>query len=284
MCICCGEKKERILVVKNGYTVVKCTACGLIYIKNLPDIEELKRFYSSDYFFRKTRDNIGYKDYLSDQAVHRLNFRALLKTIERIKNISNLLDIGCGYGLLLDEAKRSGWNAYGIDISREAYKYAKEELRLNVLNCDLVSSKFESQFFDVICLIGVIEHLLDPASYLKEINRISKDSGLLLITTLSIEGAIKHLNLFAYKPPEHLFYFSKKSISEILNKNGFLVEKVSLYWKYYSLYDLVRRLEEFFFGKLNLFSSLLNKMNLSSLMIKIPTNEMVILAKKYVSV
>jgi 2-polyprenyl-3-methyl-5-hydroxy-6-metoxy-1,4-benzoquinol methylase len=282
MCICCGESKERLLVVKNDYPVVKCTNCGLIYVKKLPDIKELKRFYSSDYFSRKTRDNIGYRDYLQDEAVHRLNFSLLLKEIETFKIGSNLLDVGCGYGFLLDEAKRKGWNVYGIDISEEACKYAKEVLKLNVLNCDLINTKFENNFFDVICLIGVIEHLLDPVSYLKEINRISKDDGLVLITTLNIEGVVKRLNLFEYKPPEHIFYFSKKSISNLLNKNGFLVEKVSLYWKYYSLYDLVKRLEEFFLGKFNLFSFFVKKMNFQTFLIKIQTNEMIVLAKKYV--
>lgn len=193
-----------------------------------------------------------------------------------------MLDVGCGYGFLLDEAKRKGWNVYGIDISEEACKYAKEALKLNVLNCDLINTKFENNFFDVICLIGVIEHLLDPVSYLKEINRISKDDGLVLITTLNIEGVVKRLNLFEYKPPEHIFYFSKKSISNLLNKNGFLVEKVSLYWKYYSLYDLVKRLEEFFLGKFNLFSFFVKKMNFQTFLIKIQTNEMIVLAKKYV--
>lgn len=279
MCICCGESKKKILAIKNGYTVVKCVNCNLIYVKDLPSYRTLKKFYSSDYFFRSSKDGIGYRNYLQDENVHRLNSCFLLDKIEKIKNIGSLLDIGCGYGFFLDEAKKRGWNAFGIDISEQACEYAKKELRLNVFNCNLSDCRFNNDYFDVITLLGTFEHLANPLDELKQINRILKKDGILLLATLNIGGIVRYFKLFQYKPPEHLFYFSKETIQKFLIRTGFYIEKIDTYYKYFSLYDLVRRTEEFF-GNLLFIGSLLNKIKMPHLIIKIPTNEMLVLARK----
>jgi 2-polyprenyl-3-methyl-5-hydroxy-6-metoxy-1,4-benzoquinol methylase len=280
MCICCDSTTEELVVIKNGYKITRCLNCNLLYVKDGLPIGEIKKFYSSDYFSRKLNDGIGYSDYLRDERGHRLNSAALLEKINKIKQPGNLLDIGCGYGFFLDEAAKRGWNAFGTDISEEACSYAKGSLGVKVCNCDLLDCGFESGFFDVISLLGSIEHLPNPYKVLEEASRILKNDGIVIITTLNIEGFTKLFKLFKYKPPEHLFYFSRKNIRLLLNKTGLSPMQMGVYYKYYALYDLTRRIEEFSGCRRKFLSNGVKKIKLSESLVKIPTNEMLVLAGK----
>ncbi len=279
MCICCSQKKERVLSVKNGYKITRCSNCGLIYAQGTIKIEDLKEFYSDGYFNRRKRDGIGFRDYLEDEHIHRLNFSSLAKMISK-NACGNLLDIGCGYGLFLDEARKKGWNVYGTEISAQGYKYAMDILGINVANQELKDCKFNDDYFDLVSLLGVVEHLIDPLAELKEINRITKSDARLIITTLDIFAPVRFLKCFSYKPPEHMFYFSRKTLGKLLNMAGFEVESVSSYWRYYTLDDIVKRVEEFCFGDARFCSSCLEKTGLNKLIVRIPVNEMLVIARK----
>lgn len=280
MCICCDSSEEDLVVIKNGYKIVRCLHCNLLYVKDELAIGEIKKFYSSEYFLRELNDGIGYSDYIRDESGHRLNSVALLGEINKIKQPGNMLDIGCGYGFFLDEAAKRGWNVYGTDISEEACNYAKVSLGVKVYNCDLLDCGFESGFFDVISLLGSIEHFSNPYRVLKEAGRILKNDGIVIITTLNVEGFTKLFQLFQYKPPEHLFYFSGKNICLLLNKTGLHPMRTGVYYKYYALYDLTRKIEEFSGGTRNFLSNTVKKTKLSETLVKIPTNEMLVLAEK----
>ena len=104
-----------------------------------------------------------------------------------------------------------------------------------------------------------------------------KPNGLLLITTIDTEGFFP---LYSLKPPEHLFYFSKKNLELLLRKQGFIKMKAKTYFAHYLLSDLFHRLAVFFnLSILKLFSNFFGK-SFPNLSVKIPTNEIVFLCKK----
>lgn len=280
MCICCDSTEEKVVVVKSGYKINRCLNCDLLYVKDELTDADIKKFYSKDYFFRKLNDGIGYNDYLRDESGHRLNAKVLLDKINKIKQPGKLLDMGCGYGFFLDEAAKRGWQVYGTDISEEACSYASGTLGLKVFNGDLLDRGFESSFFDVVTLLGSIEHFADPYKILREASRILKNDGIMVITTLNIAGFTRLFKLFRYKPPEHLFYFSKDNMRFLLRKTGLRPLRVGGYYKYYALNDLACRLEDFFGCPPKFFSSAVNKVNLSDVLVRIPTNEMLVFAGK----
>ncbi len=99
------------------------------------------------------------------------------------------LDIGCGFGWLLDEARQRGWESYGIEPSDIACKYAWE-MGLEVKKGFFPQVTYEDKRFDVVCLMDVLEHLDEPGNMLNNIQNILKPSGLLVLNVPSSDGLI----------------------------------------------------------------------------------------------
>ena len=95
-----------------------------------------------------------------------------------VKAGEKLLDIGCGSGFLLEEAKQRGAIPFGIDISLKAIENARKRLP----GADLVSAPAEelpwpNAHFDCIANVGSLEHFIDPAASLRESARVLKENG-----------------------------------------------------------------------------------------------------------
>ncbi len=135
----------------------------------------------------------------------RVNF--ILRNISRISNngifypLSNLniIDIGCGGGILAERLCRLGGNITGIDTSKKAIHVASEHaknsnLKINYM-CESTSTflkKYKKKKFDVLIASEVIEHIEDRVSFLSDLSKIIRKNGLVIITTLnkSIKSAI----------------------------------------------------------------------------------------------
>ncbi len=97
-----------------------------------------------------------------------------------------LLEIGCGQGLFLEQARQAGYRAVGVEPNESTSSYAREKLGLDVRTATLVESGLQEDSMDVIVMLHVIEHLDDPNSEVLEIRKIMKDDGLLVIETPNI--------------------------------------------------------------------------------------------------
>ncbi|MFH1867868.1 MAG: methyltransferase domain-containing protein [Candidatus Omnitrophota bacterium] len=196
--------------------IVRCKSCGLIYASPIQRWEDLYAAYSE----------MEDEAYIREEKGRRIAARSLLKKIGKIKKYSagsKMLDVGCGTGFLLDEARKAGWDAHGVEISKWAANYADKELKLKVYNTTLNEKKFPDKNFDLIILQDVIEHLIDPKAVIKEARRILSNDGILYINTPDIESLPSRLlrarwwgiNRF------HLYYFSKKTLDTMLEAAGF---------------------------------------------------------------
>jgi len=107
----------------------------------------------------------------------------LIKNKIGTKDITDILDIGCGTGKLMEELSRYG-NVYGIDTSGKALNYCKKRGLVNVYKCELGKQKlpFKSDKFSIVTCLDVIEHIEDENDVLLEINRVLKPGGHLVIT------------------------------------------------------------------------------------------------------
>jgi len=111
-----------------------------------------------------------------------------IKTIEtalgdkgQSRETKKLLDIGCGFGYFIKAAQDRGWIAEGIEISRSAVDHCRRELSLNVHSKPLKELKLPSESFDAVTMWGVLDLVPSPSEELKEINRILRPGGFLLI-------------------------------------------------------------------------------------------------------
>ena len=153
-----------------------------------------------------------------------------------LKDVKIICDVGCGFdAYFLNKIKKSIITGYGID--KKVYQKTGDNLILikasffNVL-------PFQDNYFDAVTMIAVLEHLDDNNSILKEVNRILKPNGLLIITTPTPRSK-KILEFFAYKLHflncdeirEHTQYWDKIRITETLEKLNFVIEE----YKYFEL-------------------------------------------------
>jgi len=102
--------------------------------------------------------------------------------IEKEKGLGRILDVGCGYGFFLYHMAERGWQVEGIEISAEGRHYAAEHFpRIRVRPKALPDPEIPDCSFDVVTLFYVLEHLADPVGVLREVRRILKPDGLLLL-------------------------------------------------------------------------------------------------------
>ena len=231
-CACCGGSESRVIYKKKSargeaFSIVRCSACGLVYVNPRKSAEAIASIYrGSDYFQRPQSKGTGYADYTADRELHVRFFRHQLEALESHAPKGKILDIGCAFGFLLDEAQKRGWTGKGVELSDFASEYAREQLGLDVFTGMLKEAALAPEEFNAVVMDDVIEHATDPLAEFEEIRRILKPGGALILHTPNVASRW-HFFMRRYwvhlKPEEHLYYFSPKTITILLEKAGFTV-------------------------------------------------------------
>jgi len=210
-CNVCGSGESSLLVAKDGYEVYRCAVCGLGFTH--PQPSSLADQYDWAYFdlYRRRRDF----------RLRRADAR--LRQIELLKAPGRLLDIGCSLGYFVEAANARGWQASGLEISEHAACEAAK-LGLDVSAGTLENAGYADGSFDCVTMWDVLEHVPDPTRHMLEVRRVLVPGGLVVIGTPDLSHAqfrIKRERWRHLKPAEHIFYFSPRSIGELLAKTGF---------------------------------------------------------------
>jgi 2-polyprenyl-3-methyl-5-hydroxy-6-metoxy-1,4-benzoquinol methylase len=236
-CPLCGGAARHLLLRKNGYDIARCRACGLGYVDPMPSHEQLAALYNEDCRQGLTH-TIGFERYVGAQrADHVALARRLGEIIEKAARCSplaarrapRLLDVGCAAGFLLDELRRRGWDVCGVELSADLSHYARSQLGLDVFCGELRDSPWLPASFDVVTVIGTIEHVPDPAGLVAAACRLLVPAGLLVILTENLENPIvrywpKAWN--GFMPPEHLYHFTPATLGRLLARHGAAVSDV----------------------------------------------------------
>jgi 2-polyprenyl-3-methyl-5-hydroxy-6-metoxy-1,4-benzoquinol methylase len=151
----------------------RCAECGTVQQPSLPASEELHDLY------RRMRDD----RYLEEEEGRRRSARSLLDRLAPHVDSGRLLDIGCGHGLLLDEARRRGYDVLGLELSRDGIRHARDVLHLPVLESSLEQAVLEPGSFDAIVMVDVFEHLKDPKAALERCHELLAPGGTLVLVT-----------------------------------------------------------------------------------------------------
>src|SRR5262249_55101502 len=136
----------------------------------------------------------------------------------------SLLEVGCGHGNMLLEARDRGYEIHGLEYSADATLVANRKLGADVVRVGAIGAEpFAAGSFDVCILADVIEHVRDPARFIQDIWRLLKPGGAVFIATPSTDSWSARLlgrHWMEYKP-EHLFYFGRKTLTRLLTNAGF---------------------------------------------------------------
>ena len=208
--------------------IVKCRKCGLIYMNPRPERQRVIANYV------EMVDDF----YLQEEEGRRAAARSILKYFKKLRKTGRLLDIGCATGFLLDEARKDSWEVYGVELSKWAVDYAQKTLHLpNITHGSLKEANYPANFFDVVVLKDVIEHLTEPKASLNEIRHILKPNGIICCNTPDIDSLMsKALGAKWWGIKQsHLFYFNKSSLSKLFKATGFVPVKVRSHARTFTL-------------------------------------------------
>ncbi len=226
-CPLCGDKNSTPLWSKEGASYVECMNCSLVYENPRLTGEELKSFYSSEtYFVNPQADSpSGYSDYFSQCTGTLLReYLEIVRREVRDRTPVRFLDVGCGPGGLVELAIAEGWNASGVELSSWAVEIAKKK-GLPIIEGTLESARFPDDSFDAITLFDVLEHLPDPHPPIREIHRILKPGGVVIVETPNIGGFFAR-NFYGaqsdlVKPRAHICLYTPATARRLFTEAGF---------------------------------------------------------------
>ena len=254
------------------YQIVRCNRCGLIYSNPILELAKINDLYKqSKYTYKEHEENLidTYGYYL----------KTLVTSVSK-KN--NLLEIGCGNGVFLNYAKKTGFkHVYGIEPGSETVKQAFPRVKKWIINDIFEPRQFKPETFDVICCFQVLDHIPNPNAFLQECFKILKLGGMMLCINHDVRAPL--VKLLGERSPiidiEHTYLFDKKTLPRIFQKHHFEVDKLFAVANIYPLkywmmmLPLHSRLKQAIF-------SVLNNTGLGNLRLKLKAGNIGIVAVK----
>jgi SAM-dependent methyltransferase len=175
--------------------------------------------------------------YLAEEEGRRRTARRILDLVDPAAPGARLLDIGCGHGLLLDEARRRGYRAEGVELSRAAVRHARLRLGLEVHEGALEETDLGADRFDVIVLTDVLEHLADPVDALDRCLKLLATGGALVLTTpdpSSLTARLAGSRWWAYLPA-HCCLIPRATLRELIAGRGLVLATDIAFTRTFSL-------------------------------------------------
>jgi SAM-dependent methyltransferase len=174
--------------------------------------------------------------YLDEEAGRRLTARGLLELVRDRVSTGRLLDIGCGYGLLLDEARACGFTSVGLELSKAAAIHAREGLGLDVREHSLEDLAAE-EMFDAIMLIDVLEHLSDPVSTIGLCRDHLRPGGVVCVVTpdpSSLTARVAGRRWWGLLSA-HSYLMPRRTLLELLSASGLVLASDRSFVRSFSL-------------------------------------------------
>lgn len=226
-CYSCGESKSTDFAQENGFSLVKCDSCGLLYVNPRPNAEAVDQAHKlGQHRGAKLIQTTGFYDF-SKVSSYTKTLKEVFGDGKVLKG-KKWLDIGCGFGEFLEALNKFSSNgviAKGVEPNVKKAAAARNK-GLDVGYFDLAE---HPEKYDYISILNVYSHLPDPPKIIGEWKSLLLPGGQLILETgdtadLTVEQHPKPFYL-----PDHLSFASEKIVANILKKSGFEVLGVYKY-------------------------------------------------------
>ena len=234
-------KTENFKITDSAYgslwTFYRCKNCGFVFSNPYVPKEHIEDFYS------RLEDG----EYSAEAEGRTKNFKTIFKRVKRLQtkttNRGNtLLDIGAASGIFLNLAREEGYTIEGIEPSEFLVNEAEKNYGITLFK-GTVENYPVGKRFSVITLLDIVEHLVEPGTFMAKVNELMEDDGLLVLVTPDINSLACKLTgkRWWHYRIAHINFFNLKSLVHLLHANGFeMVLKKKYVWNFSLFYLLTR--------------------------------------------
>ena len=235
-CPLCGGKQSEVFErfgYQHRYTYRQCAACGLAFQSPRPVYND--EFVETAYEVYSTHTNDHWQNAkLTEKGkiVHEEYAHNLREIEEILGRKGRILEVGCNTGFFLKAAKDTGWTPVGVEISRTMAEIARREYGVETLAGDWVVQNYGAPFDAAYCS-HVIEHVPDPALWMRRFREVLKPDGVLCLSVPNMQSIdrkfkrlLKRLGLKRdkwqpWRTPDHLYEPDEKSMRAFFERQGF---------------------------------------------------------------
>ena len=234
VCVVCGTN-QRFIFEYQAYYYYRCPSCGLVSTYPLPDSAAIEAHYARKF---KEGNYQLFREY-SEQYIR--VYSGFVQTLDcKLQSYAlkfrglKVLDIGCFTGDFLELLQSRGADVYGLELQGQAVEIANRNLPGRIFKADVFSNDFPQMEFDIITLLAVIEHVIDPVKLLRRSAELLKEGGILMLQTPNSASFLARAmgKLWPpYAPIEHIHLFTRKSLELALRELGFEDITYNPHWK-----------------------------------------------------
>ncbi len=218
-CLICGGATGR-LFTKRDHWIRGCEVCGHQCAEIAQPVDHVQRVYNDLYF---QGGGAGYPDYVSEGPILRAHGRWYGRLLARYMTPGTLLDVGAAAGFVLQGFLDCGWSGRGIEPNPRMAEHARTRFGLSVDTGTL--EQFESSDrYDLVSMIQVIAHLLDPRKAFQVAEKVTRPDGFWLIETWNRESWTARVlgrRWHEYSPPSVVHWFSPAGLQRLTSQLGF---------------------------------------------------------------
>ncbi len=211
------DKYEKWMGIEDVQRSWEQCECGFYQSERNYPIEDLQEIYSDGYRdkdFRQKSIEEAFQHIMDLPPEQSENERRLESFMNLFGNENVVLDIGSGLGVFPKRLEESGYFVWCVEPNRESQKFIEEKL---IISCDLdIPEHLE---FDVVTLIHVLEHIVDPVPFLEKIRKVADKTLYIEVPDASeFENLSKGHNEFS---SDHVYFYDLTSLGEITSRAGF---------------------------------------------------------------
>ena len=232
------QSESTILFHKNSLPIFRCVSCQHRFSQTPhSQSQHIEKEFGDDYFSGGEGCYDEYEHQAKDLKRLGRYYSRILRKHGSENQEPRVLDLGCAAGFFLKGFVEDDWQGVGVEANSQMAEYARDKLQLDARHSTI--EQFDSsEKFDAVTVVQVLPHLLNPKSCLDDIHPLLKESGLVLIETWnhrSITARLFGKWWHEYNPPSVLHWFTRASLSELLEESGFEVVKTGRPTKWISL-------------------------------------------------
>jgi len=207
----------------NRWNWSQCPACGARSITPRPTPEQLAAAYDASYYGAGKTKFVG----PVERFVNYVNGLRAKKTARGIPARANVLDVGCGSGDFLAALGKCGdFGLYGVELPGGSAERAAMRKNINLTVGTIADANYAPEYFDLITMCHVFEHLTEPRKTLEIVHRVLKPDGRFVLSVpniSSVQAKIFGPNWLHLDPPRHLFLMPEESFDKAARELGFVI-------------------------------------------------------------